>query len=148
MARVVTKLQFHERPLLEHSLRKILEQQPQFTQVGHIHQVSVVNDSDDHLACMIETESMFDEPSLTFECGAVKLDTESLTENLDGVGVSVQRPSDGGDQVLLLRKLLERFLNDRFAGAGTANHETQARLAGNELLRCHESPADEHNSSI
>ena len=41
---------------------------------------------------------------------AAGLDTKGVAEDLDGIGVGVQRPGDGGDQVPVFRQCLVRRL--------------------------------------
>ena len=56
-------------------LGKVLQQQPKFSQVVHVHQVGVVDDRHQHLAGVIETERLFDQSTFALEGGTFELDT-------------------------------------------------------------------------
>ncbi|MFC1758391.1 hypothetical protein ACFL2H_06435 [Planctomycetota bacterium] len=53
-------------------LRKILQQQPQFAEILHAHQMRVVDDCDEHLAAAIQSESLFDEFAFAFRAEIAK----------------------------------------------------------------------------
>ncbi len=85
---------------------EVLEEQPEPAEVGEVHEVGVVEDGGEGFAGMIECEGLFDEASFTGEGGAFELDAESVAEDFDGVGVGVQGPGDGGDEVLVVGEFL------------------------------------------
>ena len=97
---------------------EVLEEQPQLAQVGQVHQVGVVEDGGQGLAGVVEAEGLLDEAALALEGVALELDLEGVAEDFDRVGVGVQRPGDGGDQVLVFGEALEGLLDDGLAGAG------------------------------
>ena len=117
-------------------LGKIFQQQPQLAKVFHLHQMGVVDDGDQHLAAAIETEGLLDQFAFAFERGAFELDLERFAEDLHRVGVGVQCASDRGDQVFFLRQPLERFFDDRLAGAGPVRRPDTGRLVGSEREAC------------
>ncbi len=83
-------------------LGEILQQQAEFPQVVHVHQVSVVDDRHQHLAGVIEMGRLFDQSTFALEGGTLELDAKRFAEDLDRVGVGVKRPRDRGDQVFFL----------------------------------------------
>ncbi len=58
--------------------------------------MSIVDDGDQHLAAAIEAEGLLDQLAFALERRAFKLDAERFAENLDRVGISVQRSCDSG----------------------------------------------------
>jgi hypothetical protein len=109
-------------------LRKVLEQESEFPQVGHIHQVGVVKDSGEGLAGVVEAERLFDQPAFAFESVAFELDAERFAQDFDGIGIGVQGACDCGDEVLVVGQSLESLLDDGLAGAGHAKDETESSL--------------------
>ena len=95
----------------------------------------VVDDRYEHLAGVIETEGLFDQPAFTLEGGAFELDPKGFAEDLHGVGVGVQGSRDGGHQVLLLREPFERLFDHRLSGAGSSDHKTQTALLAVDAKR-------------
>ena len=72
---------------------------------------------------------------LALEGVAIELDLEGVAEDFDRVGVGVQRPGDGGDQVLALGEALEGLLDDGLAGAGHAQDQAESALLAMDLER-------------
>ena len=107
---------------------EVLEEQPQLAQVGHVHEVGVVEDGGQGFAGVVAAEGLFDEPAFALECGAFEFDAEGVAEDFDGVGIGVQRASDGGDQVLVFGEALQGLLEDGLAGAGNAEHQAEPAL--------------------
>jgi hypothetical protein len=64
-----------------------------------------------------------------------ELDAEGVAENLDGVGVGVQRPAHGGDQVLVGGPALQGLFDDALTGAGHAQDQAQSPLLAVDLER-------------
>ena len=114
---------------------EVLEEQPQLAQVGQVHEVGVVEDGGQAFAGVVEAEGLLDEAAFALEGGAFELDAEGVAEDFDGVGVGVQGACDGGDQVLFFGEALERLFDDRFAGAGDAEHQAQSALLAMDLER-------------
>ena len=114
---------------------EVLEQQPQLAEVGQVHEVGVVEDGGQRLAGVVEAEGLLDESAFALEGGAFELDAEGVAEDLDGVGVGVQGAADGGDEVLVFGKSLQRLLDDGLAGAGDAEHQAQSALLAMDLER-------------
>ena len=73
--------------------------------------MSIVDDGDQHLAAAIEVEGLLDQFAFALERGTLELDSERFAMNLKGVGISVQRSCNCGDQMLFLRQLLECFFD-------------------------------------
>src|SRR5271155_89959 len=69
---------------------EVLEQQSQLAQVGQVHEVGVVEDGGQGLAGVVEAEGLLDQTAFAGKGGAGKLDAESVAQDLDGVGVSMQ----------------------------------------------------------
>ena len=88
-------------------LGKILQQEPQLAKGFHLHQMSVVDDGDQHLAAPIETERFLDQFAFALERRTLELDPKRFAQNFDRVGISVQRSGHGSDYILLVRELLE-----------------------------------------
>ena len=107
---------------------EVLEEQPQLAEVGHVHEMSVVEDGGQGFAGVVEAEGLFDESAFAFEGGAFEFDTEGVAEDFDGVGVSMKGAPDGGNQVLVFGEALERLLDDGLAGAGDAEHQAEPPL--------------------
>jgi len=61
--------------------RKILEEEPEFPQVLHLHEVSVVDDGDEHFSLTVQGESLFDKSLLTLETVACEFDVQGLAKN-------------------------------------------------------------------
>ena len=51
-----------------------------------------------------------------------------FTEDLDRVGIGVQRARDSGYKMFFLRQLFERLFDHRLAGARPADDETESAL--------------------
>lgn len=116
-------------------LGEVLEEQTQLAQVVEVHEVGVVEDGRDRLAGVVEAESLFDEPAFALEGGSFEFDAESVAEDFDGVGVSVQRSGNGGDEMLVFGKALQGLLDDAFAGPGQPEDEAEASLLAMDLER-------------
>ena len=86
-------------------------------------------------AGVVEAEGLLDEPAFAFESVAFELDAEGLAEDFDGVGVSVQGAADGGDHMLVFAQAQQGVLDDRFAGAGHAEHQAQSALLTMDFQR-------------
>ncbi len=116
-------------------LGEILEEEPQLAQVGHVHQVGVVEDGGQALAGVVEAEGLLDEAAFALEGGAFKLDAKSVAQDLDGVGVGVQGAGDAGDQVLFFGEALQRLFDDALPRARDAEDQTEAALLAMDLER-------------
>jgi hypothetical protein len=97
---------------------EILEEKPQLAQVGQVHEVGIVENGGQGLAGVIEAEGLLDKAAFAGEGGAFEFDAEGIAEDFDGVGVGVQGPGDGGDEVVVFGEALQGLLDDRLAGAG------------------------------
>ena len=109
-------------------LGKVLQQQAEFAQVVHVHQVGVVDDRHQHFAGVIEMEGLLDQSAFALEGGTFELDAKRFAEDLDRVGVGVQGSRDRGHEMLFFGEPFERFLDHRLAGAGPADDETESAL--------------------
>ena len=93
-------------------LGEVLEEEPEPTEVGKVHQMRVVEDRGQRLPGVVEGEGPFAELAFAGEGGAFEFDAEGIAEDLDGVGVGVQGSRDGDDQVLVLGESLDdRFIS-------------------------------------
>ncbi len=70
-------------------LGEVLEQEPQLAQVGHVHQVGVVEDGGQCLAGVVEAEGLLDEAAFALEGGAFELDAEGVLRD-----AFLQRPRE------------------------------------------------------
>jgi hypothetical protein len=109
-------------------LGEVLEEQPQLAQVGHVHEVGVVEDGGQRFAGMVEAEGLLDELAFTGEGGVFELDAEGVAEDFDGVGVRVQGACDDSDQVLVFGKALQGLFDDALARARNAEHQAKSTL--------------------
>ena len=112
---------------------EVLEEQPQLAEVGQVHEVGVVEDGGQRFAGVVEAEGLLDEPAFALEGGAFELDAEGIAEDFDGVGVSVQGASNGGDEVLVFGEALQGLFDDALAGAGDAEHQAESALLAMDL---------------
>ena len=65
--------------------------------------MGIIKDGGEALASMIEGEGLLDELAFTLERGGIEVDLEGVAEDLDGVGIRVQRAGHRGDEILILR---------------------------------------------
>ena len=48
---------------------ELLEEEPEFTEIGEVHEVGVVKDGGERFAVVVEAEGLFDESSFALESG-------------------------------------------------------------------------------
>jgi hypothetical protein len=71
---------------------KILAQQAQFAQTLRWHEVSVVDDGNEHFAGAVDFESFLDQEAFATVVVALELDLKGLAKNAQGVVIGVKRP--------------------------------------------------------
>jgi len=109
-------------------LREVFEQQTQFTQAVHFHEMGVVDNGSNHHTEMVEAERFLDETFFTGEVTAIDFQTKGVAKDAQGVAVRVEGAGDSGGDEAFLVMILERLLDDRFAGAGLAQEQAQPAL--------------------
>ena len=95
----------------------------------------VVDDRDKHFAGVVVTKGLFDQSTFALESGRLECDTKRLAEDLHRVGVGVQSPGDGGDQILLVGEPFKRLLDHRLAGSRRSHDETESALLAMDVQR-------------
>jgi hypothetical protein len=109
-------------------LGEVLEEQAELSEALDIHEMSVVNDRRDHLAQMVQSESLLDQALFAAEGAALEIDAEGGGEDFNGVEIGVKSSRYGWRDKPFLIEGFERFLQDGLAGAGFAEHEAESAL--------------------
>ena len=109
---------------------KVLAEQAQFAQAIGGHEMGVVNDGDEHLAGAMDAEGLLDQQAFAVMVVALELDLEGFAEDAQRVVIGVQRAVDDGRDHAFGVVRQERLFQDALAGAGFAEHQTEAALLG------------------
>jgi hypothetical protein len=116
-------------------LGEVFQQQPQFSQAGHVHEMGVVDDGSNHHTEMVEAERFLDETLFTGEIAAIDFKAKGVAKNAQGVAVRVKGAGDGGGDEAFLVMILEGLFDDRFTGAGLAQEQAQPALLAMDAQR-------------
>ena len=68
---------------------EVFEEESKFAKAVHVHEMSVVDDGHEHLALMVEIPTCFDQEFFTASIASAGFDAKGLSEDVEGVGVSV-----------------------------------------------------------
>ena len=68
---------------------EILEQEPEFAESFHFHEVSIINDCDNEFSLTVERERFLDEPFFAGETDTAEIYVESVAYKSHSVCVSV-----------------------------------------------------------
>ena len=110
--------------------RKVLAEQAQFAEAVGGHEVGVVNDGHEHFAGAMDAEGLLHQQAFAVMVAAFELDLKSFAEDAERVVISVQGAVDDGRDHAFGVVRQERLFQNAFAGAGFAEHQTQAALLG------------------
>jgi hypothetical protein len=115
--------------------REVLEKEAQLPETLDIHEMGVVNDGGEHLTLLIDLPGGFDEEFLAGGIPAEGLDLESLAEDMQGIGVSVQGAGNGRCDHALGVMRDQRVLDNAFTGARFAHDDAKAALLAVDFKR-------------
>ena len=104
------------------------QQQPQFTQAVHFHEMGVVNDGGNHDAEMVEAERFLDETFFAGEVTAIDFQAKGVAQDAQGVAIGVESAGHGGGNQAFLIMILEGLFDDRFTRAGLSQQQAQPAL--------------------
>lgn len=107
---------------------KIFAEQAEFAERFGGHEVSVIDDGDEHFAGAMDFEGFLNEEFFAVMIMAVKLDVESVTQDTQGVVIGVKGAVDDGSDDALGVVCEEGMFEDAFAGAGFTQKEAKAAL--------------------
>jgi len=107
---------------------EVFKEKSEFAQGFDFHQMSVINDGDDHFAELIEVEGFFDEAFFAFEGAALEADGKCLTKDSQDVEIGVESAADGGGDKALGVMVFEGLFDGGFSGAGFTQEEAESSL--------------------
>jgi hypothetical protein len=114
-------------------MREVFAEQTEFAETFRRHEMSIVDDGNEHFAGAMDFESFLDEESFAVMVMALELDLESAAEDAQGVVIGVEGAiDDRGDHPLGI-VMDERLFENAFAGAGFAQNQTEATLLGVDM---------------
>jgi hypothetical protein len=111
-------------------VRKILEEEAEFAQALGLHEVSVIDDGDEHLAGAMEAEGFLDEQAFAVMVAALELDLEGAAEDAESVVISVEGAIDHRGNQAFGVMIDQGLFEHRFAGARLAQDQAKAALLG------------------
>jgi len=112
------------------SSRKVFEEQAEFAQAFCGHEVSVVDDGDEHFAGTVEAEGVGHELTFAVVIVTLEVDGKGLAKDAQGVVVGVQCAVEhGGDEAFGI-VLKESGFKDALAGARFTENQAKSALLG------------------
>jgi len=113
--------------------RKVLEEEPEFAQAFHIHEMGIVDDRDEHFAFMVDFPPGLDEEFFALGIPSVGFDLECRAEDVEGVGVGVQCAGDSRSDHAFWVMIYDCVFDDAFACAGFPHNDAKSALLGMNL---------------
>lgn len=110
--------------------RKVLEKQTKFAQAVGRHEMSIVDDGDEHFARAMDFKSFLNEKPFAAVIVAFELELKSATENAEGVVIGVKGAIDHGSDHPFGIVVEERMFEHALAGARFAKNQAEAALLG------------------
>jgi hypothetical protein len=107
---------------------EVLEEEPELSETVRLHEVGVINERHEHLACSVKPEGFLNEKALAFAVTAIEFDLEGFTEYPEGVVIGVKRPVDHGGNHAFWVMVNDGMFDNGFTCAGFAKNEAKSAL--------------------
>ena len=112
---------------------KVFAEQTEFTQAFAGHEMGVVDDGHEHLACAVYFVCFLNEEFFTAMVGAGEVDMKGVAEDAQGVVIGVECAVDDGCDEAFGVVFDEGLFEYALAGAWFSKDETEASLLGVNL---------------
>ncbi len=108
--------------------RELLKEKSQFPQRISLHEMSVINERNDHFAILIKLMNLKQEPFFALEIATVGFGLEGVAQQAQKRGIGVESSGDRSKHEPFGIMLQKYSFDDRFAGSWLAQQETKATL--------------------
>jgi hypothetical protein len=113
--------------------REVLEEEPEFSQAFHIHEMGIVDDRDEHFTFMVDLPCGLNEEFFALGVTSIGFYFKCGAEDVESVGICVKCAGDGRSDHVFRVMIYDCVFDDAFACAWFAHNDAKSALLGMDL---------------